>query len=199
MDHTTLIAWFAFGGIAALALMAAIALAPYSHIAKRFRNWETLAIVVVATLYGGTKPPPPVVQRDNYLTGIVRWVFETNVVGTVTNYNATGLSLSWRLANADLAPIIPTDSPVYIEATQNAGTNYTLIASTTLGAGGWEGAIENATNYQYYVWLDWAPPAPVATNGVYHLNLAQPVPNRFVPIRIKVEVDGDTITPTPED
>lgn len=196
MTHGVLL--LAIAGVAALALMAALILAPYSHIAKRGRGWGMLMFGTIATLFGGTKPKPTV-YHDNYLTVAAHFSLETNIVDNVTNYTATGLCVSWMLSDAELVPIIPTSAPIYIEATADAGTNYTQIGQSTLGAGSWEDEFENGTNYQYFVWLDMAPDAPVATNGVYHLDLSQPVPNRYVPLRIKVEVDGETITPSAED
>lgn len=96
---------------------------------------------------------------------------------------------------------IPESAEVYIDYRSNIETNseYMLLAQTTVGAWGWSGTVENATNYDYSVWAYYIPPEPVHTNGVwvYKTNFDRKEENA-IPLRARIEVNGKAIA-TPKE
>ena len=96
---------------------------------------------------------------------------------------------------------IPESAEVYIDYRSNIETNseYMLLAQTTVGAWGWSGTVENATNYDYSVWAYYTPPEPVHTNGVwvYKTNFDRKEENA-IPLRARIEVNGKAIA-TPKE
>lgn len=147
----------------------------------------------VAIVVGGTKPegvPTPRVTADTGLTVSASFGCETNVVDGVTNLTYNALDLRWTFA----PPVLSTDT-IYVAARQNGLTNaadWAEIHSGLVSDGTASIAIGNATNFHYYVYADYTVPDVVATNGVYHLNVARPEDDRFVPLRAAVfGVDGN--------
>ena len=65
-------------------------------------------------------------------------------------------------------------SPVLVYARERASTNAAdwveLTPRRTFGQLPADYAIVNATNYNYTLWLDYIPPSPVHTNGVFELH-----------------------------
>ncbi len=113
---------------------------------------------VVAILYGGTKPPQPTTGRfyfDTYLTD----------AGSVLS-NGTA-----HVAATKNSAIIPDTTPVRVYARELAQTNaedwVELMPRRTLAELPADYALENATNHNVLVSLDWTPPTPVITNLLF--------------------------------
>ena len=74
-----------------------------------------------------------------------------------------------------------------------------MLAQTTVGAWGWSGTVENATNYDYNVWAYYIPPEPVHTNGVWTYKTHFDRNGEYaLPLRARVEVNGKAIA-TPKE
>lgn len=96
---------------------------------------------------------------------------------------------------------VPETATVYIDYRPNTATNeeWGLLAQTTVGAWGWSGTVQNATNYAYNVWAYYIPPEPVHTNGVWvyktDFNRGR---DCAIPLRARIEVNGKAIA-TPKE
>lgn len=96
---------------------------------------------------------------------------------------------------------VPENAAVYIDYKPTAETNgvWTLLAETIVGAWGWSGEVQNATNYDYNVWAYYIPPEPVHTNGVWTYRTMRDRSGRYaIPLRARVEVNGKAIS-TPKE
>lgn len=96
---------------------------------------------------------------------------------------------------------IPESATVYIDYRPNTATNeeWGLLAQTTVGAWGWSGTVENATNYDYNVWAYYIPPPPVHTNGVWTYRTNFDRNNDYaIPLRARIEVNSKAIA-TPKE
>ena len=96
---------------------------------------------------------------------------------------------------------VPETAAVYIDYRPNTETNaeWGLLAQTTVGAWGWSGTVENATNYDYNVWAYYIPPEPVHTNGVWTYKTHFDRNGEYaLPLRARVEVNGVAIA-TPKE
>lgn len=115
-------------------------------------------VAVVAILYGGTKPPQPKTGRfyfDTYLT---------DAGSVLTNDTA-------HVAATKNSAIIPDTTPVLVYARELAQTNaedwVELMPRRTFAELPADYALENATNHNVLVSLDWTPPTPVITNLLF--------------------------------
>ena len=96
---------------------------------------------------------------------------------------------------------IPESAEVYIDYRPNTATNeeWGLLAQTTVGAWGWSGTVQNATNYDYNVWAYYIPPEPVHTNGVWTYKTHFDRNSEYaIPLRSRIEVNGKAIA-TPKE
>lgn len=96
---------------------------------------------------------------------------------------------------------VPESAAVYIDYRPNTATNeeWGLLAQTTVGAWGWSGTVQNATNYDYSVWAYYIPPEPVHTNGVWTYKTHFDRNSDYaIPLRARIEVNGKAIA-TPKE
>lgn len=96
---------------------------------------------------------------------------------------------------------VPESATVYIDYRPNTVTNeeWVLLAQTTVGAWGWSGTVENATNYDYCVYAYYIPPEPVHTNGVWvYKTMLDRRAEKPLPLRARVEINGKAIA-TPKE
>lgn len=96
---------------------------------------------------------------------------------------------------------VPETATVYIDYRLSTATNeaWVSLAQTTVGAWGWSGTVENATNYDYSVWAYYIPPEPVHTNGVWVYKTLKDRRNAHaIPLRARIEVNGKAIA-TPKE
>ena len=96
---------------------------------------------------------------------------------------------------------VPDSAAVYIDyrPKTETDTEWVSLAQTTVGAWGWSGTVENATNYDYSVWAYYIPPEPVHTNGVWTYKTHFDRNSDFaIPLRARIEVNGKAIA-TPKE
>lgn len=186
----------ALGGLAISGLCFLAAwLAPYIRAAwdkaGRFARSVFCAAVAIAVLFGGAKTASS--SRFTFASGLVdNGSYSTNDTVYVAWKTTTGL---------------PSSTTVYIESRAKSDTNgvYSAIGNTTYGSGSWTGTLANATNYNFNIWHNYEPPAPVHTNGtwVYTTIKAkhQPDDNALNAVAVKAKVigteDGDTVSVSP--
>lgn len=94
---------------------------------------------------------------------------------------------------------IPSTSTVNINFRLHDTTNeWEFIAAETASTLQWDGLMLNATNYDFYVYSVYVPPAPVHTNGVWVGN-AYPAHTRsgFVVVNSQIK-DGGKVIATPK-
>lgn len=178
-------------------LLFAIAwLAPYVKVAwdKASRLARAVFCIAVAgaVMFGGAKSGG-VGSSFTFASGLINnGSYSTNDTVYVAWKTTTGL---------------PSSTTVYIESRAKSDTNgvYSAIGNTTYGAGSWTGTLANATNYNFNIWHNYEPPAPVHTNGtwVYQTIKAkhQPDDNAIHAVAVKAKIigteDGDTVSVSP--
>ena len=132
-----------------------------------------------------TKPPTVRVHYD----GGIKPGATANVVTNDT------VAIYWQRDTSG-GVYVPESATVYIDYRPNTETNaeWGLLAQTTVGAWGWSGTVENATNYDYNVWAYYIPPEPVHTNGVWTYKTHFDRNGEYaLPLRARVEVNGVAI------
>lgn len=160
--------------------------------AGRFARSVFCTAVTIAVLFGGAKTAD-VSSRFTFASGLLdNGSYSTNDTVYVAWKTTTGL---------------PSSTTVYIESRLKSDTNgvYSALGNTTYGSGSWTGALANATNYNFNIWHNYEPPAPVHTNGtwIYQTNKAkhQPDDNALHAVAVKAKVigteDGDTVSVSP--
>lgn len=183
----------AIGGIAISAVLFALAwLAPYIKAA-----WDKasglarvlfLFSAVGTMMYGGAK------------SGVIKssFKFATGLVDNGSYTTNSTVYVAWKLSTG-----LPSSTAVYIESREKSDTNgvFSAIGNTTFGAGSWSGTLSNATNYDFNVWHNYEPPAPVHTNGTWMYKTMkakyQPDDNSLNAPVIKAKIvgnDGSTVT-----
>ena len=182
------------GMIAALVFLAKVAAPAWDAV----RRWWSLpciqrilvgVCVVGLSYYGATKQGWHVAYDGGIKAGAT-----ANVVTNDT------VSIHWQRDTSG-GVYVPESAAVYIDYRPNTETNaeWGLLAQTTVGAWGWSGTVENATNYDYNVWAYYIPPEPVHTNGVWTYKTHFDRRGEYaLPLRARVEVNGVAIA-TPKE
>ena len=145
--------------------------------------------VVGLSYYGATKQGWHVAYDGGIKAGATANVVTNNTVAIYWQRDTSG------------GVYVPETATVYIDYRPNTETNaeWGLLAQTTVGAWGWSGTVENATNYDYNVWAYYIPPEPVHTNGVWTYKTHFDRNGEYVlPLRARVEVNGVAIA-TPKE
>lgn len=170
----------------------------FTRIWELIRRWMSLgaiegtlvaAIVCGFVFYGSTKQVCYVGYDGGIKAGAT-----ANVVTNDT------VSIYWQ---RDISGGIytPESAVVYIDYRPSMATNeaWVSLAQTTVGAWGWSGMVENATNYDYIVWAYYIPPEPVHTNGVWvYKTMLDRRAEKPLPLRARVEINGKAIA-TPKE
>lgn len=110
------------------------------------------------------------------------------------------VSIHWT-RDASGGTLVPETATVYVDYKLTVDTNgvWETLAETTVGAWGWSGVVQNATNYDYNVWAYYIPPEPVHTNGVWIYKTLKDRGEKFpIPLRARIEVNGKAIS-TPKE
>ena len=157
---------------------------------KLHRQVFAAAFLLVSFYLGATKPSAPRVTYD----GGIKAGATVNVVTNDT------VSIYWQRDTSG-GIYIPESAAVYIDYRPNTATNeeWGLLAQTTVGAWGWSGTVQNATNYDYSVWAYYIPPEPVHTNGVWTYKTHFDRNSDYaIPLRARIEVNGKAIA-TPKE
>lgn len=192
--------WLLRGCVAALAvlLLFLFLFTVFTRMWEVIRKWMSLeaierilvCIVVFGFVkYGATKP----ILHIGYDGGIKAGA-TANVVTNDT------VSIYWQRDTSG-GIYIPESAAVYIDYRPNTATNeeWGLLAQTTVGAWGWSGTVQNATNYDYSVWAYYIPPEPVHTNGVWTYKTHFDRNSDYaIPLRACIEVNGKAIA-TPKE
>ena len=104
------------------------------------------------------------------------------IAGAVMYGGSKGVSIKWddglrdngSLVTNDTVTVawtyqgIPSATSVFIDYREAGSTNkWENLAETVASARSWTGTLENATNYEYWVYSTYIPPTPVHTNGVW--------------------------------
>ena len=145
----------------------------------RFGKLVCAACVVGAVMYGGSK-------------GIIRWDDGLRDNGSeVTNDT---VRIRWTYQG------IPGASSVFIDYRLAGSTNeWEGLGEAVASALGWDGTLENATNYEYWVYSTYVPPVPVHTNGVWvgqtYETKARAGAAAFLILNGRVKEHGRTIAP----
>ena len=96
--------------------------------------------------------------------------------------------------------VIPSDK-LHVDyqqkGTEQAGTWYHL-GETTVGSGFLDMTLENATNYNFFVYSEYVPDTPVHTNGVYVLQAAKSKDGKKVLTVKAFVIDNGEITAPPK-
>lgn len=89
--------------------------------------------------------------------------------GTTSNFVSNDVIRIYWQRDISGGVWVPDAAAVYIDYREigDNSAEWGLLAQSTVGAGSWEGSIENATNFDYNVWAYYIPPEPVHTNGVW--------------------------------
>lgn len=183
----------ALGTLFVLLFLATVA-APVWDAVRRWLSLPFIQIILVGVYviglshYGSTKG-----WRIGYEGGIKAGA-TANVVTNDT------VAIFWQRDTSG-GVYVPESAAVYIDYRPNTATNeeWGLLAQTTVGAWGWSGTVENATNYAYNVWAYYIPPQPVHTNGVWTYRTNFDRNNDYaIPLRARVEVNSTAIA-TPKE
>ena len=161
MNLFTSIALALLGGIfAALAAFGGIRAAWRGLGRRRGVSAALAAFAVVATICAQKPGPTPVITVDSFLADAGSYATNDVLHVAVTNapaYATVDFSSCPVLVYA--RPRGPSDAPEWEE----------LLPRRTFSELPADYAIEDATNYNYLVYLDYVPPSPVHTNGVFEL------------------------------
>ncbi len=187
-----MIACLAALAVVGLTLFLAAFLAPLWDAIRRWlglgviRKSVVAAFVLGLVYYGATKAIYSSVKYDG---GLAPSPDNANVI---TN---DLVQLYWS-RDASGGVWVPETATVYIDCKLIADTNstWTSLGEATVGAWGWSGTLEGATNYNYNVWAYYIPPEPVHTNGVWvYRTLKDRRGENAIPLRARVEADGKAI------
>lgn len=192
--------WMLRGCIAALAvlLLFLFLFTGFTRMWEVVRRWmslgaieRTLVAVIVCgfAYYGSTK--------QGWHIGYDGGIKAAATANVVTNDT---VSIYWQRDTSG-GIYIPESAAVYIDYRPNTATNeeWGLLAQTTVGAWGWSGTVQNATNYDYSVWAYYIPPEPVHTNGVWTYKTHFDRNSDYaIPLRARIEVNGKAIA-TPKE
>lgn len=177
------------GMIAALVFLAKVA-APAWDALRRWWSLPCIQRVIVGvcvvglSYYGATK--------QGWHVGYDGGIKAGATANVVTNDT---VSIHWQRDTSG-GVYVPESAAVYIDYRPNTETNaeWGLLAQTTVGAWGWSGTVQNATNYDYNVWAYYIPPEPVHTNGVWTYKTHFDRNGEYaLPLRARVEVNGVAI------
>ena len=175
------------GMIAALVFLAKVA-APAWDAVRRWWSLPCIQRVIVGvcvvglSYYGATK--------QGWHVGYDGGIKAGATANVVTNDT---VSIHWQRDTSG-GVYVPETAVVYIDAIEHGGSNVVNIAQTTVGAWGWSGTVENATNYDYIAWAYYIPPEPVHTNGVWTYKTHFDRSGEYaLPLRARVEVNGVAI------
>ena len=118
-----------------------------------------IGLAVVCTI-NAQKPNPPVITVDSFLADAGSYATNDVLHVAVTNAPAyAGIDFSSCPVLVYARPRGLSDAPEWEE----------LLPRRTFSELPADYAIEDATNYNYLVYLDYVPPSPVHTNGVFEL------------------------------
>ena len=179
------------GMIAALVFIAKVA-APAWDAVRRWWSLPCIQRVIVGvcvvglSYYGATK--------QGWHVGYDGGIKAGATANVVTNDT---VSIHWQRDTSG-GVYVPESAAVYIDYRPNTETNaeWGLLAQTTVGAWGWSGTVENATNYDYNVWAYYIPPEPVHTNGVWTYKTMRDRAEKYVlPLRATVTINNRVISP----
>ena len=130
---------------------------------KRRFNIGLVVLAISLSFYAGSKPPQPtrpIFTFDTFL--IDNGSFATNASVFVAARKAAFIQEAYI-----------DDMDVLVFAREIASTNaedwVELLPRRTFGDLPAEYALANATNFNYLVFLDYVPPSPVHTNGVWQM------------------------------
>lgn len=191
----TLCACLAALGMIAAALFAAKVAAPVWAALRRFASLPAIERCIVAVVvcgfayYGATKQEWHVGYDGGIKAGATANVVTNDTVAIYWQRDTSG------------GVYVPETAAVYIDYRPNTETNaeWGLLAQTTVGAWGWSGTVENATNYDYNVWAYYIPPEPVRTNGVWvYKTMHDRAGRNPIPLRARVEINNKAIA-TPKE
>ena len=152
-----------------LACLAALAAMKARHICRDV--WRSFAgrrgafaalaaFAVVATINAQKPGPTPVITVDSFLADAGSYATNDVLHVAVTNAPAyAGIDFSSCPVLVYARPRGLSDAPEWEE----------LLPRRTFSELPADYAIEDATNYNYLVYLDYVPPSPVHTNGVFEL------------------------------
>lgn len=95
-------------------------------------------------------------------------------------------------------PVIPLDSLLYIDYRTSGATNeeWITLGATTVGAFHFDAIVQNATNFDYFIWSEYIPPTPIHTNGVWcgYGEFARDGKMRYLSLNAKIVNDkGETV------
>lgn len=160
---------------------------------KPFLEKVVLAVIFTGFfVYGSTKPTPPSINvyTDEYVT---------NNGSYLTNGNETFYA-KWTYSSQ-----VPPTALMHI-AVRDKGREEAVwedIAFVRVGLLEAEIYIgEGGDQLDYFLYVDYVPPAPVHTNGVYMFYVEQPkgeVSNRWITIKSEVRKDNIKIMPHPRE
>ena len=161
MNLFTSIALAILGGIfAALAAFGGIRAAWRGLGRRRGVSAALAAFAVVATICAQKPGPTPVITVDAFLRDAGCYATNDVLHVAVTNAPAyAGIDFSSCPVLVYARPRGLSDAPEWEE----------LLPRRTFSELPADYAIEDATNYNYLVYLDYVPPSPVHTNGVFEL------------------------------
>ena len=115
--------------------------------------------VTAMVIYGSTKPKPgPNFSFDNTYIGDG---------GSYATNDTVHVALTRRIMEL---PIDDCDVIAYMRVrSSNSAADYVMLPTYTFGEYPVDFTVANATNYNYWFYLDYVPPSPVHTNGVFEL------------------------------
>ena len=130
---------------------------------KRRFNIGLVALAISLSFYAGSKPPQP--TRPTF-------IFDPFLIDDGSYATNGTVCISARKATFIQEAYID-DIDVLVFAREMSSTNAAdwveLLPRRTFGDLPTEYAIANATNFNYLVFLDYVPPSPVHTNGVWQM------------------------------
>ena len=138
------------------------------------------ACIVGAVMYGGSK-------------GVsIRW--DTGLRDNGSEVTNSTVRIRWIYQG------VPAASSVFIDYRLAGSTNeWANLGEGVASALGWDGTLEDATNYEYWVYSTYVPPVPVHTNGVWvgqtYETKARVGAKAFLILNGKVQEHGRTIAP----
>ena len=141
-----------FFGLAALAGVAVAGATHFSRTLRRLPRRAAVALVAafcVCFYLGATKGNVH-----------IRWDASLYNDGSVVTNDT--VSIRWTYSG------IPDESDIYIDCRLFGTTNeWSDLGHAVASDRAWTGTLANATNYEYFVYSEYIPPAPVHTNGVW--------------------------------
>ena len=151
-----------------LACLAALAAMKARHICRdvwrsfagRRGAFAALAAFAVIATICAQKPGPPVITVDSFLADAGSYATNDVLHVAVTNAPA------YATVDFSSCPVLVYARP---RGLSDAPEWEELLPRRTFSELPADYAIEDATNYNYLVYLDYVPPSPVHTNGVFEL------------------------------